>query len=47
MTNVVPLLMSMTLLGLQEFAAQSDRDSLISQELEPPRVANADYKVVS
>ncbi|KAF7995923.1 hypothetical protein HCN44_007030 [Aphidius gifuensis] len=47
MTNVVPLLVSMTLLGLQEFAAQSDPDSLISKELEPPRPTNGDYKASS
>ncbi|XP_034939871.1 protein yellow-like isoform X2 [Chelonus insularis] len=50
-TNVVPLLMSMTLLGLKEFSAQSNPNLQISQELEPPIGYNKEpettYKVAS
>ncbi|XP_015116470.1 protein yellow isoform X1 [Diachasma alloeum] len=48
MTNVMPLLVSMTLLGLQEYSAQSPNLlEQISQELEPPRIPEGGYRVSS
>ncbi|KAK0168153.1 hypothetical protein PV327_001981 [Microctonus hyperodae] len=52
-TNVVPLLVSMTLLGLRQYAAQNEPGFHISQELLPPDISDINddtgllYKVAS
>ncbi|KAK0095302.1 hypothetical protein PV326_008731 [Microctonus aethiopoides] len=52
-TNVVPLLVSMTLLGLRQYAAQNEPGFHVSQELLPPDISDINddtgllYKVAS